>query len=67
MERYLAVDIGASGGRHILGWLEDGQLRLKEVYRFENKADEVNGRLQWDVDGLFEQVLAGMKACAPLT
>lgn len=33
---YLAVDIGASSGRHILGHLEDGKMVLEEVYRFEN-------------------------------
>ena len=33
---YLAVDIGASSGRHIVGWVEDGRIQLKEVYRFEN-------------------------------
>lgn len=36
MKTYLAVDIGASSGRHILGWLEDGKLKLKEIYRFKN-------------------------------
>lgn len=32
MNYYLAVDIGASSGRHILGWLEDGVMKLEEVY-----------------------------------
>ncbi len=64
MKRYLAIDIGASGGRHILGWLENGRFCLKEMYRFENKADTVDGRLIWDVDDLFEHILAGMRACA---
>lgn len=36
METYLAVDIGASSGRHILGWVEEGRLCLEEIYRFEN-------------------------------
>ena len=35
-EYYLAVDIGASSGRHILGHLEDGRMVLEEVYRFPN-------------------------------
>ena len=25
---YLAIDIGASSGRHILGWLENGKIRI---------------------------------------
>lgn len=40
---YLAVDIGASGGRHILGHLEEGRLILEEVYRFSNKMEEKGG------------------------
>ena len=36
MRYYLAVDIGASSGRHLLGWLEDGRLVTKEIYRFSN-------------------------------
>ena len=33
---YLAVDIGASSGRLILGHLENGKMELEEVHRFEN-------------------------------
>ncbi len=40
MEKYyLAVDIGASSGRHILGHLENGKIELEEIYRFENGMD----------------------------
>ena len=31
---YLAVDIGASSGRHIVGWREDGEIRANQIYRF---------------------------------
>ena len=45
MEQYfLAIDIGASGGRHILGHLEDGRLVLEEIYRFENGIEEIDGQ-----------------------
>ncbi len=66
MERklYLAVDIGASSGRHILGWLEDGKIRLEEIYRFENKLHKKDGRLCWDMESLSSYVLEGMRACA---
>lgn len=60
---YLAVDIGASSGRHILGWVEQGKTCLRELYRFENRAVHRNGRLCWDVDRLFEEVLQGLEAC----
>lgn len=64
---YLAVDIGASSGRHILGWVEGGKLRLKEIYRFENKLIRKNGRLCWDMDGLFQEVLRGLERCGELS
>ena len=40
MKAYLAIDIGASSGRHIAGWVEDGRLNLKEIYRFDNGPKE---------------------------
>ena len=52
-ETFLAVDIGASSGRHILGWMEDGALRTEEVYRFPNGVQRVDGHLIWDIDSLF--------------
>ncbi len=64
MKCYLAIDIGASGGRHIVGYLQDGKICTQEVYRFENGMTEKDGHLVWDIDGLFGQVVAGMKACA---
>ena len=64
MKYYLAVDIGASSGRHILGHIEDGQIKLEEIYRFENGMKKVDGHLIWDVDELFSNVVAGLKECA---
>lgn len=60
--RYLAVDIGASSGRHIVASLRDGKLTMKEVYRFTNGVTERSGRLYWDADRLFQEILAGLKA-----
>ena len=62
MKRYLAIDIGASSGRHIVGWREDGGLKTKEVYRFPNGAQEREGHLVWDVDALLTHVKAGIAA-----
>jgi len=45
MKYCLAIDIGASSGRHIVGWKEDGELRTREVYRFKNGVSEVEGHL----------------------
>ena len=62
MKQYLAIDIGASSGRHIVGWREDGELRTKEVYRFPNGVLEQNGHLVWDMDALLAHVQAGIAA-----
>lgn len=58
--RYLAVDIGASSGRHILMWLEDGKIQIKEAYRFENRPVLRDGRLCWDVEALFDHIVEGL-------
>ena len=60
---YLAVDIGASSGRHILGHLEDGKMVLEEIHRFPNGNVQKDGELTWDIDGLFAEIIAGMKKC----
>ena len=62
MSYYLAIDIGASSGRHIVGWKEDGAIRTKEVYRFPNGVKEENGHLVWDVRSLALEVKAGIVA-----
>ena len=63
---YLAVDIGASSGRHILGNFENGKLTLKEIYRFSNGAEKRGGKLVWNVDELFKNIVAGIKECKNL-
>lgn len=60
---YLAIDIGASGGRHILGSLKNGKLVLEEIYRFPNSPVEKNGRLIWDIERLYNNVIEGLKEC----
>ena len=39
---YLAVDIGASSGRHMLASMVDGKMQLEEVYRFPKGLDNKN-------------------------
>ena len=63
MKYYLAVDIGASSGRHILAHLENGRIILEEIYRFYNGMDTKNGHQVWDTDRLFSEILTGMKKC----
>ncbi len=63
MKYALAVDIGASSGRHILGWIEDGRIQTEEIYRFENNIKEINGSLIWDIQSLVNEVKTGIKKC----
>lgn len=67
MEKYyLAVDIGASSGRHMLASMVDGRMELEEIYRFPNGMDNVNGTLCWDVGRLFTEIKNGLKKCKEL-
>lgn len=64
MERYyLAIDIGASSGRHMLASMKDGKMQLEEVYRFPNGMDDKNGTLCWNVERLFTEIKNGLKKC----
>lgn len=63
---YLAVDIGASSGRHMLSWVEDGKIKLEEIYRFDNGMNMENGHLCWNVDKLLKEIIEGMKRCSIL-
>ena len=60
MKYYLAVDIGASSGRHLLGWNEGGHVMTKEVYRFPNGVKESGGHLTWDIESLVSHVKHGI-------
>ncbi len=60
---YLAVDIGASSGRHILSHIEEGKIVLEEIYRFYNGNDTENGHRIWDTDRLFKEIITGMSKC----
>ena len=62
MEKYyLAIDLGASSGRHIVGYLKDGQIKLDEVYRFKTGMDESSDGLVWDIPRLLNEIIQGIK------
>jgi rhamnulokinase len=63
MKYYLAVDIGASSGRHIIGYEENGTLVTDELYRFPNGMDNVDGHLIWDAERLLKEVITGIGKC----
>ena len=66
MQYYLAVDIGASSGRHILSHLQDGKIILEEIHRFPNGMIDKNGHKVWDSEQLFREIITGMKKCKEL-
>ena len=61
LKYYLAIDIGASSGRHIVGWREDDKIKTKEVYRFPNGVKKEDGHLVWDIQSLYKSVIAGIR------
>lgn len=61
MQYYLAIDIGASSGRHILGWLEDGKLQMEEIHRFPNGNVTRDGSLCWDYESLHASIVEGLR------
>ena len=66
MKYYLAIDIGASSGRHILGHIENGRMVLEEIYRFDNLQVHRNGHDCWDMENLWNGIIGGLKACGEL-
>ena len=71
MKYYLAVDIGASSGRHIVAHIENGKMITEEIYRFQNGPKEQTAydnktHLTWDAERLFEEILNGLKKAKEL-
>lgn len=58
---FLAIDIGASSGRAILGNIQNGRLELEEINRFPNPIIEINGDLHWDLLFLYDQIIDSLK------
>ena len=64
MKNYLAIDIGASSGRHIIGRVENGKITLEEVFRFDNSQIRKDGHDCWDIERLVESVKKGIDEAA---
>lgn len=61
MKYFLAIDLGASSGRHIVGYIENGEMIYDEVYRFPNSVKYYNGHYIWDIDYILEEVKKGIR------
>jgi rhamnulokinase len=56
-----AVDLGASSGRVMLGRVGPDTLELTEVNRFRNGGIRLPDGLYWDVLGLYQDIVAGLR------
>ncbi len=61
LEYFLAIDIGASSGRHIVGRWDGGKIETDEVYRFPTGVCRKDGCLEWDINRIFECVVLGIR------
>ena len=61
---FLAIDLGASGGRVMLGRWDGERFQLEELHRFANGPVEVMGRLHWDHLRLWAEIKTGFTAYA---
>src|SRR6185437_5384626 len=59
---FAAVDLGASSGRVMVARVGPGRLELAESHRFANRPVRTDGRLHWDILGLYAGVLDGLRA-----
>jgi len=66
MKYYLAIDIGASSGRHMLCCVKNSKIEYEEIHRFPNGVVDRNGTLCWDLDALYAEILAGIGRCAEI-
>ena len=61
MKYYLAIDLGASSGRHIIGYKDQGEIKLEEIHRFKTGMDESRDGLIWNIDRLLKEIIKGIK------
>lgn len=61
MKYYLAIDLGASSGRHVVGYQKDGEVVLDEVYRFKTLMDNSENGLVWDIPRLLCEIKMGIQ------
>lgn len=61
MKYYLAIDLGASSGRHVVGYKKDGEVVLDEVYRFKTLMDNSENGLVWDIPRLLCEIKMGIQ------
>ena len=61
MKYYLAIDLGATSGRHVVGYIKNGEIILDEIHRFKTGMDDSPNGLVWDIPRLFKEIKVGIK------
>ena len=54
--KMLAIDLGASSGRGIIGRFDGSRISLEETHRFQNGPVNVTGRMYWDILGIYSNI-----------
>lgn len=60
MKAVIAVDLGASSGRVMVGYLKEGKVSLEEFHRFKNEQVTNAGHSCWDLDGIYAEIVEGI-------
>ena len=66
-QNIIAIDLGNSSGRVVLGQWNGGTGALREIYRFPNEAKEEGGHVVWDIERIWQEVLKGLRIAAAET
>ena len=61
MKYYLAIDLGATSGRHVVGYIKDGEIILDEIHRFNTGMDDSPNGLVWNIPRLLSEIKLGIK------
>ncbi|WP_406531838.1 rhamnulokinase family protein, partial [Methanobrevibacter sp.] len=61
MKYFLAIDLGATSGRHVIGYKLDGEIQLKEIHRFRTEMDDSPDGLVWNVPRILNEIKEGIR------
>lgn len=61
MKYYLAIDLGATSGKHVVGYEKNGEIVLEEIHRFKTGMDDSPDGLVWNIPKFFEEIKIGIK------
>lgn len=66
MTYHFAVDLGATSGRTILASFDGEKVEMEQVSRFANPMLPIGGHIFWNLPGLYNEILEGLKKAAAI-